>query len=156
MTLATNVKAPDFELTSNKNEKVRLSEALKNGPVVLAFFPMAFTGVCTTEMCEFRDSMADYNNLGAQVFGLSVDSRFTLDEFAKKNGLEFPLLSDFNKEVGQAYGVMYEDFLGMKGVHKRSLFVIDKDGTIRYSWMNEKAGEKPDLAPVQAALKELK
>lgn len=156
MTLATNVKAPDFELTSNKGEKVHLTELLKNGPVVLAFFPLAFTGVCTAEMCAFRDQMSDYNSLGGQVLGLSVDSRFTLDEFAKKHDLQFPLLSDFNKEVGQAYGVLYEDFLGMKGVHKRSLFVIDKDGTIKYSWMNEKAGEMPDLAPVQAALKELK
>ncbi|GMU53280.1 MAG: peroxiredoxin [Candidatus Xenobia bacterium] len=155
MTLATNVKAPDFELVSNKGDKIRLSEHLAKGPVVLAFFPLAFTGVCTTEMCEFRDMMSDLNSLGAQVFGLSVDSRFALDAFAQKNELQFPLLSDFNKEVGQAYGVLYEDFLGMKGVHKRSLFVVDMEGTIRYSWMNEKAGEKPDLAPVKEALKNL-
>lgn len=156
MTVTTNVKAPDFELTSHKNEKVRLSELLARGPVVLAFFPMAFTGVCTTEMCEFRDMLSEFNDMGAQVLGLSVDSRFSLNEFAEKNQLTFPLLSDFNKEVGQAYGNLYEDFLGMKGVHKRSIFVVDRDGTVKYSWINEKAGEKPDLAPVKEALKNLK
>ncbi|MGE0494804.1 MAG: peroxiredoxin [Vulcanimicrobiota bacterium] len=152
MSVGTNVKAPDFELVSNKNEKVRLSEQLKNGPVVLAFFPMAFTGVCTQEMCEFRDGMADFGSLKAQVYGISVDSRFSLDVFAQKNNLEFPLLSDFNKEAATAFDVLYEDFLGMRGVAKRSVFVIGTDGMIRYAWVSENAGVKPDLEEVKAAL----
>ncbi|MEW6280542.1 MAG: peroxiredoxin [Candidatus Eremiobacterota bacterium] len=156
MTVTTNVKAPDFELVSHKGEKVRLADLLAQGPVVLAFFPLAFTGVCTTEMCEFRDMMAEFAGLDAHVLGLSVDSRFALQAFAEKNNLDFPLLSDFNKEVGKAYGVLYEDFLGMHGVHKRSLFVVDREGTVRYSWVSEQAGVKPDLGPVKETLKALK
>lgn len=152
MSVGTNVKAPDFELVSNKNEKVRLSEQIKKGPVVLAFFPMAFTGVCTQEMCEFRDGLADFGKLNAQVYGISVDSRFSLDAFAQQHNLDFPLLSDFNKEAATAFDVLYEDFLGMRGVAKRSVFVIGTDGMVRYAWVSENAGVKPDLEPVKAAL----
>lgn len=153
MPVDTNVQAPDFELVSNKGEKVRLSEQYARGPVVLAFFPLAFTGVCTEEMCEFRDSLADFAELKASVFGISVDSRFSLDVFADKNDISFPLLSDFNKEAAGAFGVLYEDFLGLKGVAKRSVFVVGQDGKVKYRWVTEDARNKPDLAEIRQALK---
>lgn len=152
MSSELGVKAPDFELVSNAGESVQLSKAVEKGPVVLAFFPLAFTGVCTEEMCEFRDSLSRFNDLNAQVFGISVDSRFSLDVFAKQNGLEFPLLSDFNKQAATAFDCIYEDFLGLKGVAKRSVFVVDKEMTIRYRWVTDNAKEKPDQAEVRKTL----
>lgn len=156
MPVDVNVKAPEFELTSHKGEAVKLSEKLKNGPVVLAFFPLAFTGVCTEELCEFRDSMAEFTEMQAQVLGISVDSRFALNAFAEKHNLDYPLLSDFNKEVSKAYDVLYENFLGLLGVSKRSVFVVDRDGTIRYRWVTEDAKVKPNFDEIRKALKELK
>ena len=150
-----NVKAPEFELQSNKGESVKLSDKLAVGPVVLVFFPLAFSGVCTEEMCEFRDNLAELNGLKAQLFAVSVDSRFALNAFAEKNHLEFPLLSDFNKEVSKAYGAQYETFLGLNGVAKRSAFVIDKEGVIRYRWVSEDAKVKPNLGEIREALKAL-
>ena len=150
-----NVKAPEFELLSNKGESVKLSEKIAQGPVVIVFFPMAFTGVCTEEMCEIRDNFSELSSLKAQVFAISVDSRFSLNAFAEKNNLEFPLLSDFNKEVSKAYDAQYETFLGMKGVAKRSAFVIDKEGVVRYRWVSEDAKVKPDLAEIRKALTSL-
>lgn len=150
-----NVKAPDFELTSHANETIKLSEKLAHGPVVLAFFPLAFTGVCTEEMCEFRDGLSEFANLKAQVFAISVDSRFSLNAFAEKNNLTFPLLSDFNKEVSKAYDAQYETFLGLKGVAKRSAFVIDTQGTIRYRWVSDDAKVKPNLDEIRQTLKNL-
>ena len=150
-----NVKAPEFELQSNQGETVKLSEKLAIGPVVLIFFPLAFTGVCTEEMCEFRDNLAELNGLKAQLFAVSVDSRFALNAFAEKNHLEFPLLSDFNKEVSKAYGAQYETFLGLNGVAKRSAFVIDKEGVVRYRWVSEDAKVKPNLNEIREALKAL-
>ena len=155
MSAETGVKAPDFELTSNSGDKIKLSTEVSKGPVVLAFFPLAFTGVCTQEMCEFRDSLAQFNDLKAQVFAISVDSRFALDVFAKQHNLEFPLLSDFNKEAASAFGVLYEEFIGMKGVSKRSVFIVDKEMSIRYRWVTDNAGEKPDLDAVRAELGKL-
>jgi peroxiredoxin len=150
-----NVKAPDFELQNNKGEAVKLSEKLAAGPVVVIFFPLAFSGVCTEEMCEFRDNLSELNQLKAQLFAVSVDSRFALNAFAEKNNLEFPLLSDFNKEVSKAYGAQYETFLGLNGVAKRSAFVIDKEGVIRYRWVSEDAKVKPNLNEIREALKSL-
>ena len=150
-----NVKAPEFELQSNKGETVKLSDKLAVGPVVLVFFPLAFSGVCTEEMCEFRDNLAELNGLHAQLFAVSVDSRFALNAFAEKNNLEFPLLSDFNKEVSKAYDAQYETFLGLKGVAKRSAFVIDKEGVVRYRWVSEDAKVKPNLNEIRDALKAL-
>lgn len=155
MAVELNVKAPDFELPSHKGDKVKLSEAIKKGPVVLAFFPLAFTGVCTEEMCEFRDGLEELNKLNAQVFGISVDSHFALKEFAEKNNIQYPLLSDFNKEVGKAYGVQYENFLGLLGVNKRSAFVIDKDGQVRYRWVSDDAKVKPNQEEIRKALSSL-
>ena len=150
-----NVKAPDFELQSNRGETVKLSEKIAQGPVVIAFFPLAFTGVCTEEMCEIRDNLSELAQLKAQVFAISVDSRFALNAFAEKHQLEFPLLSDFNKVVSKAYDAQYDTFLGMNGVAKRSAFVIDKEGVIRYRWVSEDAKVKPNLAEVRQALASL-
>ena len=116
------------------NHRMEGWESLREGhPVVLAFFPAAFSGVCTKELCTFRDSMAKLNSANAQVYGISVDTTFVLAEFKKQQNLNFPLLSDFNKEVIQAYAAFNPDMIGLKGIAKRSTFVIDKDGVIRYA-----------------------
>jgi peroxiredoxin len=148
--------APDFALPDTEKNTVRLSEQ-EGKPVVLLFFPMAFTSVCTEELCGVRDDMARYQDLDATVYGISVDSPFTLDRFRKDQNLPFALLSDFNKTASGAYGALYEDFvLGMKGVSKRAAFVVDAEGVVRYAEVLENAGEMPDLDAVKGALAELK
>ncbi len=144
--------APDFTLTGSDKQPVTLSEQ-RGKNIVLLFFPAAFTSVCTAELCNVRDTYAEYNNLNAQVYGISVDSPFTLAEFGKQQSLNFPLLSDFNREVSQAYGSQYADFvLGMRGVAKRAAFVIDKEGTVRYAEVLENAGEQPDFIKIRETL----
>lgn len=155
MALQINAKAPDLTLTCHKGDAHKLSDEWSKGPVVLAFFPLAFTGVCTEEMCEIRDGLADFGNLNAQVFGVSVDSRFALNAFAEKNSISFHLLSDFNKEACTAFDVKYEDFIGLKGVAKRSAFVIDKTGTIVYASSSDDAKVKPDFAAIKEAIGKL-
>ena len=122
---------------------------------MLAFFPAAFTGVCTAEMCEFRDTLKQFEELNATVLGVSVDIRFSLAEFAKQQDLNFPLLSDFNKEVISALGVRDDNFIGMKGVAKRSVFVVKPDFTVAYQWVAENPGQRPDLDEVRKALSSL-
>lgn len=151
----TGQKISDFELVAHDGEAVKLSEKLQEGPVVLAFFPAAFTGVCTAEMCEFRDTLKQFEELNATVLGVSVDIRFSLAEFAKQQDLNFPLLSDFNKEVISALGVRDDNFIGMKGVAKRSVFVIKPDFTVAYQWVAENPGQRPDLDEVRKALSSL-
>lgn len=147
--------APDFTLFDSEKNKVTLSE-LRGEPVVLLFFPLAFTSVCTAELCSVRDSIAWYNAINARVFGISVDSLFTLDKFRNEQQLNFPLLSDFNKEVSRAYNSLYEQFgFGMQGVSKRSAFVIDKEGIIRYAEVLENAGQVPDFDQIKATLEGL-
>lgn len=156
MSTAIGEKIADFELPNHLGEQVRLSEAAAEGPVVLAFFPMAFTGVCTAEMCEFRDSLKDFEDLNAKVFGVSVNARFSLKEFAEQQKLNFPLLSDFNREVGAALGIQFDDFLGMKGVTKRSVFVVKPDLSVAYKWSSDHPPERPNLDEVREALSKLK
>lgn len=151
----TGQKISDFELVGHDGETVKLGEKLQDGPVVLAFFPAAFTGVCTAEMCEFRDTLKQFEDLNATVFGVSVDIRFSLAEFAKQQELNFPLLSDFNKEVITALGVRDDNFIGMKGVAKRSVFVVKPDFTVAYQWVAENPGQRPDLDEVRKALSSL-
>ena len=155
MPTAVGEKVQDFTLTDNLGEKQNLQEALAKGPVVLAFFPLAFTGVCTAEMCGFRDSIKDFEAVNATVFGISVDAGPTLRVFAEQQNLNFRLLSDFNKEVCASFGVIYENFNGMKGVAKRSVFVIRPDGTVAYQWSTDNAGESPDLDAVRSAVNSL-
>jgi peroxiredoxin len=147
--------APDFTLIDTDKNKVTLSE-YKGKNVLLLFFPMAFTGVCTKELCSIRDNIASYNAVNAQVFGISVDSPFTLAKFKEEQHLNFPLLSDFNKEVSETYGAIYEAFIGwMKGVSKRSAFVIDKDGIIQYTEVLESAGDLPNFEAINSTLSNL-
>lgn len=147
--------APDFTLTSHDKQPVTLSEQ-RGKNVVLLFFPAAFTSVCTAELCNVRDNQSEYNNLNAQVYGISVDMPFTLAEFGKQQGLTFPLLSDFNKDVSTAYGSLYDTFaFGMKGVSKRAAFVIDKEGVVRYAEVLENAGEQPSFEKINETLKSL-
>lgn len=145
MPIQNGDKAPDFTLKNTEGNEVSLSELRKESDVVLLFFPLAFTSVCTDEMCHMRDNMKLYNSLNTRVAGISVDSFFTLKEFKKSQNINFPLLSDFNKEVSAAYNSLYDNFFGMKGVAKRSAFVIGKDGLIKYSEVLEDAGKLPDF-----------
>jgi peroxiredoxin len=148
-------KAPDFKLFNTEKKEISLAEQ-KGKNVVLLFFPLAFTSTCTTELCNIRDNYATYNSLNAVVFGISGDSLFSLAKFKEEQKLNFDLLSDFNKEVSTAYNSLYEQFsYGMKGVTKRSAFVIDKDGIIRYAEILEKAGELPSFEKINATLRSL-
>lgn len=147
--------APDFTLHDSDKNKVTLSE-LKGQIVLLLFFPQAFTGVCTKELCGVRDNIALYNNANAKVLGISVDSVFTLNKFKEEQQYNFALLSDFNKEVSELYDSIYHDWiLDMKGVSKRSAFVIDKERIIRYAEVLENAGEVPNFEKIQEVLAQL-
>jgi peroxiredoxin len=154
MAATVGSKAPDFTLMNENREPVTLS-LQKGHPVVLAFFPAAFSGTCTKELCTFRDSMAKLNNAKAQVYGISVDTFFTLGAFKKDQNLNFPLLSDFNKEVIQSYGVFNPDMIGLKGIAKRATFVIDKDGVIRHAEVQDDARNEPNYDKVFDTLKTL-
>ena len=153
MQLTTNSQAPDFTLYSDEKKEVSLSD-YRGKKVVLLFFPLAFTGVCTKELCSLRDDIANYKDLNAEILAISVDSPFTLEKFKSEQNLNFPLLSDFNKEVSRAYGSLYEDFVfGMQGVSKRSAFVIDEAGKILHAEVLDNAGDLPDFDAVKSALK---
>ena len=155
MALKTGDQAPDFKLYASDKSEVSLSD-FKGKNVVLLFFPQSFTGVCTAELCSTRDDIAFYQGLDAQILAISVDSIFTLGKFKEEQRLNFPLLSDFNKETSRAYGAIYEDWiLGMKGVSKRSAFVIDKNGVIQYAEVLESAGDLPNFAAVKETLGQL-
>lgn len=147
-------KAPAIELVNTELETVEIPA--KKSPTLLLFFPLAFTSVCTTELCTIRDSFKTYEDLDAQVYGISVDSPFTLKEFKESQKLNFPLLSDFNKNAARAYGALYEEFVfGMQGVAKRSAFVIDEEGVIQYAEILEDAGDLPDFEAIQSTLENL-
>lgn len=151
----TGQSAPDFSLYDSAKTKVTLSE-FRGKNVVLLFFPQAFTRVCTKELCSVRDTMHAYESLNAVVIGISVDSVFTLAKYKELEALNFTLLSDFNKDVSRMYGTIYETWqLDMKGVSKRSAFVIDKVGKIRYAEVLESAGDEPDYSRIQKILTEL-
>ncbi len=155
MALAKGEKAPDFVLktkTADGLEDVRLSDNYGKKATVLLFFPLAFSDPCGEELCGIRDSLKEYESLDATVYGISVDTPFSLEAFAKEKNFNFTLLSDFNKEVSAAYDVLYEELLGFKGISKRSAFVIGKDGTILYSSASEDPYVFPDFDAVKAAL----
>lgn len=155
MAAEVGAKAPDFTLPNQDREAVTLSEQVKKGPVVLAFVPAAFSGVCTNELCNFRDSMADLNKVSAQVFAVSVDTFFALKAWGDAQGYTFPLLSDFNKTVIRDYGVFNEDMIGLKGIAKRAVFVIDRNGVVRHREVLDDARNEPDYTKVTAALASL-
>ena len=148
-------QAPDFTLYDSDKQKVTLSQ-LKGNNVLLLFFPQAFTGTCTKELCSTRDNIAIYNQANARVFGISVDSVFTLAKYKEEQHLNFPLLSDFNKTASTQYGTIYDNFVfDMHGVSKRSAFVVDKLGIIRYAEVLETATDLPDFDAIQDTLKKL-
>ena len=151
MAAEVGTKAPDFTLMNEDRQPVTLT-AQRGHPVVLAFFPAAFSSVCQKELCAFRDSMAKLNQAKAKVYGISVDTFFTLKAFKDQQHLSFPLLSDFNKDVIQQYGVFNPDMIGLKGIAKRSVFVIDKDGVVRHREVLEDARNEPDYDKVFAAV----
>lgn len=155
MSVQVGDQAPSFTLVSSDKKEVSLNDF--NGQnIVLLFFPMAFTSVCTEELCNMRDNLKTYELLNANVLAVSVDSPFTLDKFKSEQGLNFPLLSDFNKEASRAYDSIYENFVfGLKGVSKRSAFVIDSDGVVRYAEVLDSAGDLPDFNAIQETLSKL-
>ncbi len=152
---AVNVgdQAPDFNLRSNDGEMTSIS-GQRGSNVVLAFFPASFTGVCETELCTFRDSLSSFNDMNAKVFGISVDPPFSQAEFASRNELNFPVLSDFNRAATSAYGVELHDLAGIEGytVAQRSVFVIDGDGVVRWSWISDSPLNEPPYDEVSAAV----
>ncbi len=151
MSVDVGSRAPDFTLTNQDREPVTLS-AQRGRPVVLAFFPAAFSSVCTKELCTFQDRLARLNQANARVFGISVDTFFTLKAFQVDQKLAFPLLSDFNKQVIREYGVFNEDMIGLKGIAKRAVFVLDRDGVVRHREVLEDARSEPDYEKVFSVL----
>jgi peroxiredoxin len=153
MSLTIGQPAPQFTLVSSGLKEVSLAD-FKGRKVVIHFFPMAFTGVCTTQLCTMRDSFGYYDGLNATILGISVDSPFTLAKFKEENNYQFDLLSDFNKEVSTAYDAIYEQFaFGLKGVSKRGAFVIDEEQNIIYAEVLESAGDLPDFAAIAEKVK---
>ena len=147
--------APPFTLKSTDKKDVSLSDYTGKNVVIL-FFPLAFTGVCTDELCSIRDNKSDYDHLNAEILAISVDSLFTLGKFKEIEGYNFTMLSDWNKDTAKAYGALYDEFvLGMKGVAKRSAFVVDKNGKIQYAEILERAGDLPNFAAINETLKSL-
>ena len=156
MNIKIGQPAPDFTLYDSTKNKITLSD-MKGQNVLLLFFPLAFTSTCTVELCSIRDNISFYNDVNAKVFGISVDSLHTLAKYKADQNLNFTLLSDFNKEVSSLYGSLYEMFgYNMKGVSKRSAFVIDKDGIIRYAEVLENASEQPNFKNITLTLGGLK
>jgi glutaredoxin-dependent peroxiredoxin len=153
MPLQPGQPAPQFTLVSDSLKEVSLAD-FKGRKVILHFFPMAFTGTCTTQLCTMRDNFGYYDGLNAVILGISVDSPFVLAKFKEENHYQFQLLSDFNKEVSTAYGSIYEEFFfGLKGVSKRSAFVIDEEQKIIYAEVLEIATDLPDFDAIAAAVK---
>lgn len=155
MAVKVGDRAPDFTLQARPNESVSLSDYLGEGAVVLLFFPLAYSGVCTEEMCTVAEDYSAYQELGAQVLGISVDSPFVNQKFAEDTGAPFPILSDFNKETTTAYGVLRDELIGLKGVANRSAFVIDRDGKVAYAWVTDTPQEMPPFAEIKSALEAL-
>lgn len=153
MALRVGDLAPDFKLYSSDLTEVSLS-AFKGKKVIIHFFPMAFTGTCTEQLCTMRDNFSYYEGINAQVVGISVDSPFSLAKFKEVQNYQFPLLSDFNKDVSEEYGALYNEFVfGLKGVSKRAAFVIDEEGKIAYAEVLEDAHDLPDFKAIDDALK---
>ncbi|MES2690163.1 MAG: redoxin domain-containing protein [Bacteroidota bacterium] len=153
MTIQKGEKAPAFKLFNTDKKEVS-SEDFKGKNLIVHFFPLAFTGVCTTQLCTVRDSIGSYKNDKADVVAISVDSLFTLGKFKAEQNLQFDLLSDFNKEASKAFGALHETFpaFGMQGVSKRAAFVIDKEGTVQYAQVLETPGDLPDFAAINETL----
>lgn len=153
MALEIGQKAPDFNLFNSELKEESLNQH-RGKKLVIHFFPMAFTGVCTTQLCTMRDTFGYYDELGADIVAISVDSPFTLAKFKEDNHYQFSLLSDFNKEVSKAYGAFYDEFVfNLRGVAKRAAFVVNEQGDITYAEVLESAGDLPDFNAIREAVK---
>jgi len=152
MALKPGTSAPDFTLKNTKGADITLSDIYKDSQVVILFFPLAFSSVCSTELCQIRDNLKIYNSLNTKVIGISVDSFFTLREFKKKENLNFILLSDFNKNVSALYDSLYQKYYDMNGVSKRSVYVVDRKGLIKYAEVLEDSDQLPDFRELQRSL----
>jgi len=163
MSIKTGDKAPDFTLvtkTADGPKLVKLSDEIGTSNIVLLFVPMAFTGVCTAELCDISSGIQEYESLDAKVFGISGDNPFAQEIWAQKEGITIPLLSDYEHEVAKAYGVAYDQFLPeanliMGGVSKRSAFVIDKEGVVRFVDVQDHPKDLPDFEALKATLRDL-
>ena len=163
MALSIGTKAPDFTLptkTADGPKPITLSDRFGQGNTLLLFFPMAFTGTCTTEMCGVSNGLREYRQLNATVYGISGDNPFAQEAWAQKESISVPLLSDYEHQVARVYDVAYDSFLPqlnlpMGGVPKRAAFIIDRDGVIQYSECNDDARELPDFEKIKARLQEL-
>ena len=156
MAIAIGQAAPHFTLYDSDKNKVTLGD-YRGKNVVLLFFPLAFTRVCTKELCSIRDNISIYNDTNAQVLGVSVDSLYVLNKFKQEQNLNFPLLSDFNRDAAKAFDVLYETFpsFEMHGVSKRAAFVVDKEGLIQYVEICATPGDMPDFNAIQQTLSKL-
>jgi glutaredoxin-dependent peroxiredoxin len=153
MALTVGAKAPEFRLFDIERKERTLSEFLTR-KTLLAFYPGAFTGVCTKEWCALRDAMTNFNNMNAQVIGISVDGPFANKGFADQNKITFPLLSDFTLEASKQYCGVHENFAGIKGytTSKRAVFVLDKSGIVKYSWITDNPAVEPPYEEINKVL----
>lgn len=145
-------RAPAVALPCKPGEVVDLASVFGKEKVVLLFIPLAFSPVCTTELCTFRDSWTQWTELGAKVYAISVDSPFVTDKFRQSESIPFPVLSDFNKSVSASYNALHADLMGLKGVSKRSAFVVDRNGVIAYAWVSEDPRTQVNFEAVRAAV----
>lgn len=152
MSVAIGSKAPPFKLPSKPGTEVDVGALFGKEKVVLLFFPLAYSSVCTAEMCHFRDNWGQWGSVGAKVFGISVDSPFVTDKFRQDLSIPFDVLSDFNKDVSRTYGALYEDLMGLKGVGKRAAFVVDASGVVRYAKVNDQAKDQVDFDAIRQAV----
>jgi peroxiredoxin len=152
MPVTVGTKAPAFTLPSRPGNPVDVGAEFGKGPVVLLFFPLAYSPVCHAEMCTFRDDWSKWSSLGCKVFGVSVDSPFVVAKFREELKLPFDLLSDFNKDVSRTYGALFEDLMGLRGVSKRAAFVIDAKGKVAYAKVNAEAGQQVDFDAIKQAV----
>lgn len=146
-------KAPGFKLAAKPGHVVDVAAKFGQEKVVLLFIPLAFSPVCSTELCTFRDDWSKWTSLGCTVYAISVDSPFVTDKFRADLGIPFEVLSDFNKDVSRTYGALFEDLMGLKGVGKRAAFVIDATGKVVYAQVNAEAGQQVDFAAIEQAVR---
>ena len=152
MSLSVGDTAPVFTLPEAPGSLVEVDASKTGAPIVVLFFPLAFSGVCTEEFCRFRDDWTTWSDLGAKVFGISVDSAFVSAKFRELENLPFTLLSDFNKTVGESWGVLHDDAFGQKGVAMRAAFVVGLDGAITYAWSHEDGSNQVDFDAIRTAV----
>ena len=154
--LAIGSRAPDFELPGTIDATVRLSDQLKKGPVLLLFYPLDWSPVCTSELCSLGADFDNFSGLGAEVLAISVDSIFSHKAFAEHHAMNVQLLSDFNKTVSADYGVLYPELMGLKGVAKRSAFLLDAEGIVRYMWVTDDPTQMPNFAEIKKQIELLR